>query len=122
MVTGEANEINGVVSYLSMTNIADNEFLMRCSCGDRMEHVAWLIHEPDNSRGNNLKGVDDDWYLMMALEPRFSFWQRLCVAFRYLLRLRVGYWGYVELVLRDRDMADLEDFIIRRRNMPRVNA
>lgn len=101
------------------TQVAENEFLMRCSCGDRMEHVAWLIHEPDDSRDNNLKAVGDDWYLMAALEPRFGFWKRLSVAFRYLFKLKVGYWGYVELVLRDQDIADLEDFIARRRNMPR---
>lgn len=100
-----------------MTGIEDNEFLLRCACGDRVEHVAWLIHEPDDSRGNKLKGEHDDWYLMVALEPRFSFSQRLSVAFRYLFKFKVGYWGYVELVLRTQDIADLEEFIARRRNL-----
>jgi hypothetical protein len=98
------------------TQVAKNEFLMRCSCGDRVEHVAWLIHEDD--RGNNLKGEHDDWYLMAALEPRFAFWQRLSVAFRYLFRMRVGYWGYVEIVLRNQDVDDLAGFITSRRNQP----
>lgn len=97
------------------TGIADNEFLLRCSCGSKIEHVAWLIHERDDSPGNNLKAVGDDWYLMAALEPRFSFWQRLSVAFRYLFGMKVGYWGYVELVLRDRDVDDLVAFIVARR-------
>jgi hypothetical protein len=81
-----------------------------------MEHVVWLIHEPDDSRENNLKGEFDDWYLMASLEPRYSFWQRLSVALRYLFKRRVKYWGYVELVLRTQDIAALEDFIARRRN------
>lgn len=99
------------------TGIEANEFMMRCSCGDRVEHVAWLIHEPDDSRENNLKGEFDDWYLMLALCPRYSFWQRLSVAFRYLFRLEVKYWGYVELVLRNKDMDALAEFICRRRNI-----
>lgn len=94
----------------------DNEIQMRCSCGDRINHVAWLIHEPDDSRGNNLKGEHDDWYLMMALEPRFEFWRRAVIAFRYLFGLQVQYWGYAELVLRTEDIAALEDFIAKRRN------
>jgi hypothetical protein len=34
--------------------VAENELLMRCSCHSA-EHIAWLIHELDDDRGNNLK-------------------------------------------------------------------
>jgi hypothetical protein len=99
------------------TNLKDNEFLLRCSCGDRIEHTAWLIHEPDESRGNNLKGEDDDWYLMSGLELSFGFWRRLWVGFRYVfLPSSINYYGYAELVLRNEDVDALAAFIKRRRS------
>lgn len=100
------------------TQIADNEFLMRCACGDRAEHIAWLIHEPDNTMGGQkLKGEHDDWYLFTSLDLRFGFWRRLWVGLKYIFRpTKLRYYGYSELVLRTQDVADLEDFIMRRRN------
>ena len=50
-----------------MINVRDNELLMRCSCWSS-SHIAWLIHEPTEERGNNLKGIDDDWYLSVTLD------------------------------------------------------
>lgn len=98
------------------TGIDDNEFLMRCSCGDHIEHVAWLIHEPDDSRGNNLKGEQDDWYLMTSLDPNFGFWRRLWTGLKYAYRPRLlRYSGYSELVLRNEDVDRLSEFIRQRR-------
>lgn len=92
---------------------------MRCACGDRTEHVAWLIHEPTERRGNNLKGEHDDWYLHIALDPCRSIWGRLWLAAKYVWQpWKTYYIGYAELVLRTQDIADLEDFICRRRNRP----
>lgn len=100
------------------TEINDNEFLLRCSCGERMEHVAWLVHEEFESRSANLKGEDDDWYLMTGLDLRFGFWKRAWVAARYIFKPRsLRYFGYAELVLRNADVDKLAEFICRRRNI-----
>lgn len=97
------------------TGIKDNEFLMRCSCHNS-DHFAWLIHEPDDSRGNNLKGEDDDWYLSVSLS-NFGFWKRLGKAARYVFRpLSLKYGMTAELVLRTEDVTALEDFIRTRRS------
>jgi hypothetical protein len=97
------------------TGIKDNEFLLRCACGDRTEHVAWLIHDPDACSG--LRGEHDDWYLHVALDPRRNVWRRLWLAAKYVWQpWRTRYIGYAELVLRTDDIAELEEFISRRRN------
>ena len=91
------------------TEIRDHEFLMRCNCGDRMEHVAWLIHDVDPKHG-------DDWFLMTSLDRRFGFWRRLWTGLRYAFRPRsLRYYGYSELVLTDADVDGLAEFIRRRR-------
>jgi hypothetical protein len=94
------------------TKLEDHEFLMRCSCGDRIEHVAWLVHDQEEGQPRF-----DSWYLMLAMDPGFSFWRRLKTAVSYLLRPHNHRWaGYAELVLRNEDIAELEEFIFRRRN------
>jgi len=96
------------------TGIADNEFLMRCACFSS-DHYAWLIHEPDDSRGNNLKGVDDDWYLSVSL-AHFGFWKRVRKALRYIFSpLSLKYGMTAEIVLRTEDIDKLAEFICMRR-------
>lgn len=100
-------------------DVAENELLLRCACGDRMAHVAWLIHEPDDSLGNNLKGEQDDWYLMIGLDCRFGFWRRLWTSLKYAFwpssLTAMRYHGYSELVLRNEDIDRLNEFIVTRR-------
>ncbi len=98
------------------TQLDDNEFLMKCACGDRLGHVAWLIYEPEESRSANLKGCEDDWYLMTSLDHRFGFWKRLWTGLRYVFKpTRLHYHGYAELVLRNEDADALAAFIIKKR-------
>ena len=67
-------------------------------------HVAWLVHEPDDSRGNNLKGEQDDWYLTVMLD-HFPFWKRLSTGLRYIFApLSLKYGMTAELVLRSEDI------------------
>lgn len=74
-----------------------------------------LIHEPLDSRGNNLKGGGDDWYLSVLLDPVQPWWRRLWRA----LRPRDGRFGiYAEIVLRDDDVRRLAAFIDRRLGPP----
>ena len=97
-----------------MINVADNELLMRCSCHSA-DHIAWLIHEPDESRGNNLKGEHDDWYLSVMLD-HFSFWKRVRMGFRYIFAPQTIKYGMTaELVLRTEDIDKLYEFILIRR-------
>jgi hypothetical protein len=97
-------------------NLEDNELLLRCACGDRTEHVAWLIHEPDDSRGNNLKGEHDDWYLHVALDPRRNIWERLWLAIKYVWQpWKTYYIGYAEIVLKNEDIDALMEFVVARR-------
>ena len=86
-----------------------NEIILRCACGDRIGHVAYLVYEPDDSRGNNLKGEQDDWYLSVSLAPA-PFWKRLWLALKYVWRPR-WYIGYSEIVLRTIDVQRLSSFI-----------
>ena len=98
------------------TDLNENEFLLRCACGDRTEHVAWLIYEADDSRGNNLKGGGDDWYLHVALDPRRNIFRRLWLALKYVWQpWKTYYVGYAELVLRNEDIDKLQEFIVTRR-------
>lgn len=97
-----------------MINVAENELLMRCSCHSA-EHIAWLIHEPDDDRGNNLKGERDDWYLSVMLD-HFPFWKRFRKGFRYIFAPQTIKYGMTaELVLRTEDIDKLYEFILIRR-------
>lgn len=87
---------------------------MRCSCHSA-DHIAWLIHEPDDSRGNNLKGEHDDWYLSVMLD-HFALWKRVRMAFRYVFAPHTIKYGMTaELVLRTEDIDKLYEFILLRR-------
>ena len=97
-----------------MIGLEDNELLLRCSCGSK-DHIAFLIHEPDDSRGNKLKEEDDDWYLSVLLDE-FPFLRRLRRGLVYIFaphRLRLGM--YMELVLKNQDMDAIVAFISRRK-------
>lgn len=97
-----------------MINVQDNEILLRCSC-HASEHIAFLKYEPDDRRGNNLKGEQDDWYLSVMLD-HFRFWKRLRMACRYLFAPQtINYGMTAELVLRSEDMDKLCEFIVVRR-------
>lgn len=100
-------------------NIEDNELLLRCAC-HTTEHLAFLIHEPDDSRGNNLKGVDDDWYLSVML-CHYGFWKRVGKAFQYVFWPRSIKYGMTsEIILRSEDVDRLAEFIQkRRRTLPK---
>lgn len=96
-----------------MINLADNELLIRCACHS-VEHHALLVHEPADSRGNNLKGEEDDWYLCVALNDR-GFWHRLRKGICYIVaprRLKCGM--YAELVLTNADAGWIAKFITER--------
>lgn len=93
--------------------LEDNEMLLRCACHSA-DHLAFLVHEPDDTRGNNLKGQDDDWYLSILLDRR-PWWRRVVLATKYVLGVRVRYGAYAELVLRNEDVERLASFITRRR-------
>lgn len=96
-----------------MINVAENELLMRCSCGSG-EHIAWLIHD-EWDRDNNLKGEQDDWYLSVMLD-HFPFWKRVRKAFRYVFVPQTLKYGMTaELVLRNEDVDKLAQFILARR-------
>lgn len=91
----------------------NNVFIMRCACYSA-PHTAMLIHEPDDTRGNNLKGEHDDWYLSVLLD-NFHFWKRVRTAFRYIFAPRtIPYGMTAELVLRTEDVTRLANFITRR--------
>lgn len=96
------------------TNLDENEILLRCACL-ASDHIAFLRHEPDDSRGNNLKGEHDDWYLSVVLD-HFGFWKRIPMAFRYIFAPRTIKYGMTaELVLRNEDVDRLCEFIVTRR-------
>jgi hypothetical protein len=98
-------------------NVAENELLMRCSCHSP-EHIAWLIHDPDSDRENNLKGEHDDWYLSVMLD-HFPFWKRVRKAFQYIFAPHsIRYGMTAELVLRTEDVDKLCEFIRIRRGQP----
>lgn len=95
------------------TEIEPNELLIRCTCGDRIAHVAWLIHNIEETNRQF-----DSWYLMLSMDPCFGFWRRLKTAASYLFRPRNHRWaGYAELVLRDADVDAMAEFVCRRRNI-----
>jgi len=97
-----------------MINVADNELLLRCSCHSA-EHIAFLIHDPDDSRGNNLKGENDDWYLSVMLD-HFTFWKRVRKALRYVFAPQsIKYGMTAELVLRTEDIDKIAEWICVRR-------
>ena len=100
-----------------MINLEDNELLLRCSC-HASEHIAWLIHEPYDSRGNNIKGEHDDWYLSVML-AHYTFWKRVRKALQYIFRPNsIRYGMTAELVLRSEDVDKIAEFISRRRKEP----
>jgi hypothetical protein len=77
-----------------MISLEDNEFLLRCSCHSA-DHLAFLIHEPDDSRGNNLKARMTTGICPSLLDPIQPWWKRIWRA----LRPNSGrYRMYVELV------------------------
>ena len=92
------------------TQLADNEFLLRCACHSS-DHVAMLIHDPvDSSR------EECDWYLSVFLDY-YGFWKRIRIALRYVFcPYSIRYGICAEIVLHTKDIADMEDFIMRRRN------
>jgi len=95
-------------------NVPDNEIMLRCACG-HSDHTAFLIHEPDDTRGNNLKGEHDDWYLSVRLD-HFHIWKRLRMALRYAFAPHtITYGTTAELVLRSEDVDKLCEFIVTRR-------
>lgn len=97
-----------------MINVDKNELLIRCSCGSK-DHVAWLIYEPDDSRGNNLKAVDDDWYLSMTFD-HFGFWKRVRKAFAFVFRpLSIKFGMSTELALQNEDVERIAAFIVEQR-------
>lgn len=99
-------------------NVPENEILLRCACYSG-EHFARLIHEPNDSRGNKLKGEDDDWYLSVMLD-HFRFWKRLKMGIRYIFNpLSIQYGMIAEIVLRTEDIAQLRDFLSTRLALPR---
>lgn len=101
-----------------MINLRDNELLIRCSCYSN-DHSAFLIYEPDDSRGNNIKGIDDDWYLSVMLD-HFIFWKRVKLAFKYIFApYSIRYGMSTELVLKNEDMDKIVNFInVRRGKKP----
>lgn len=97
-----------------MINLEDNELLLRCSCGSS-DHIAFLIHDPETQRGNNLKGEHDDWYLSIMLD-HFNLYKRVKMAFRYVFAPHTIRYGMTaELVLRSEDIDKVAEFIQRRR-------
>jgi hypothetical protein len=97
-----------------MINVAENELLLRCSC-HAPEHIAWLVHEPDNTRDNNLKGENDDWYLSIMLD-HFGFWKRIRKGLQYIFWPESFRYGMTaELVLRSEDIDKIAEFITLRR-------
>jgi hypothetical protein len=98
----------------ALINVAENELLLRCSCG-AAEHIAWLVHEPDDTRGNNLKSEHDDWYLSVMLD-HFSFWKRVRKAVQYIFHpSSIRYGMTADLVLRSEDVDKIAEFIQKRR-------
>jgi hypothetical protein len=80
-----------------------------------MDYIAFLIHDPDTERGNNLKGEHDDWYLSVMLD-HFRFWKRVRMGLRYIFRPdTIRYGMTAELVLRTEDIDRLQEFIVTRR-------
>ncbi len=71
-----------------------------------MDHFATLVYEPDDSRGNNLKGETDDWYLTIKLES-FTFLKRVRVAINYILGREKRYGQYTEICLNTEDVIDI---------------
>jgi len=91
------------------TIINKDEIILRCACGDKMDHFATLIYEPWDDQGNNIKGEHDDWYLTVRLD-KFHFWKRLKVAWKYLWGIETNF-EYIEMALRNQDMADIAKWI-----------
>jgi len=91
------------------TELEPNELLLRCSCGDRMEHVVWVIHDKDDPE-------HPCWYVMTSLDRRFGFWRRLWTGIRYTFRPgKLRYYGYSETVLQNADMDALVAFVQKER-------
>ena len=96
--------------------LEDNELLIRCAC-HTPEHRAMLIHEPDDSRGNNIKGENDDWYLSIMLD-HFGFWRRVVKALQFVFAPhKIKYGMTAEIVLRNEDVDKIAEFICRRRGL-----
>jgi hypothetical protein len=95
-------------------NVPDNAILLRCACHS-MSHFARLIYEPADSRGNNLKGQSDDWYLSVMLDFD-GLWLRLRTAIRYIFAPRsLDYGSTTEIVLHNEDIDQLIDFLVSKR-------
>lgn len=76
--------------------------------------MAMLVFDPDTSRGNNLKGLDDDWYLSVWLD-HFNFWKRLKLGVQYIFAPRsIKYGMSAELILKNEDMEKIASFIQQR--------
>jgi hypothetical protein len=99
----------GVARSEPMINLEDNALLLRCCCHGK-DHIAFLIYEPDDSRGNNLKGEDDNWYLSVLLDPITPWWKRVWRAL--FPRNRLG--SYAELVLTNEDARRIAEFVGKR--------
>lgn len=90
-------------------NLRDNELLLRCACHSS-DHIAFLIHDADDSPGD-LEGEADDWYLSVLLDPIQPWWLRL---WRALWPYDGRFGMYAEIVLRRDDVRRLAGFIDRR--------
>jgi hypothetical protein len=102
-------------------NIADNEILLRCACGN-LQHIVYLIHDPDrrhNGTAWHFQGERCKWYFTITLNAPGTV-ERVRQAARYILAphtLRFG--NYVELALQDEDVDRLAEFIEARRQQGR---
>lgn len=81
----------------------DNEIILRCACGSRLGHVAYLVYEPAQDP------FPEEWYLCVSLDPGY-FWRRLWLALKYVWRPR-WYVGYSEIILTSEDAKKLAGFI-----------
>jgi hypothetical protein len=94
-------------------NIADNEILLRCACGN-LQHIAYLIHDPNRHHkraDRHFQGERFKWYFTTTLNAP-GILERVRQAVRYILvphTLRFG--NYVELALRSEDVDRLAEFI-----------
>lgn len=99
---------------MPVNRLDDNELLMRCACHS-LDHTAMLTYWPDDERGNNLKGEDDDWYLSISLDY-FTFWKRVKKALQYVFAPRsLDYGVHTELVLRNSDIDEIIRFMQEKR-------
>jgi hypothetical protein len=102
-------------------NIADDEILLRCNCGN-LQHIAYLVYDPDKRH----KGPDwhfqnerFNWYFTITLNAPGTL-ERIRQAARYIFAPHTFRFGnYAELALRDEDVDRLAEFIEVRRKRDR---